>query len=190
MIVCKQYNNTESQHGDPDASMFSALKLFHDHAKHASWIFSASIGFVFAIATIAFKTEDNFIFRHMLLLIACIILFLTGYYFDKYIAEIVSRYFRLYVSSAVYSARVYRKCDCVEHPWLVDLVEISGEDIDSKAIVDSYIHNYKVLYAELFRSLSIVCMILGGIGIIFFCLFIWCHISNISIDHFLNMFID
>jgi hypothetical protein len=175
-----QENNSKMSEGDLSISrkeMTEHLGLFFTHVKYTMTLMFTM--FTASIATLGFglkefKESEQFV--SYLILASAIILILL-YFVAKYSESLVSRYYKLYVSSYVYAARLEEKYSNNSHPWLDEICSRVG-DIHNEDAVDKFINNEESDDNHSWHYYRNIILYLGRFSLILGILMLICFIWN------------
>ena len=146
--------------------MITTLELFFEHTKYTLNLMIAVVTAAAAIVAFCFGKDSTETLRVVAPKVAGYLLILIGPIASvSYL--LVHRYYKLYVTSYVYAARVHKKHACAAHPWFVDL-EARVVDLDSQDAVAAFIDSGRVgdghsgfFYSRLIILLGVAGVILG-----------------------------
>ncbi|MEZ5534980.1 MAG: hypothetical protein R3F02_05080 [Thiolinea sp.] len=146
--------------------MYKALELFHNHVKHTLSLMFTILTAVLAIFSFTIKEgviSTDYFFYVMLLGSALLALLFP---LSLLSSRITNRYYRLYVSSLFFSAKLHESIGLLHHPWFYSLKDVlretAGDKIDE--IIDERTNGKAhscFLYSMLIKSIGIVGLALG-----------------------------
>jgi hypothetical protein len=120
--------------------MTEHLTLFFTHVRYTLTLMLSM--FTSAIVSLGFGLKEFGSENHLVMyvILASSIILLVVFFVSQYATELVRRYYKLYVSSYVYAARLHDSCASEKHPWFTDIMNRVTDIHDSKA-VDEFIEN-------------------------------------------------
>ena len=148
--------------------MTDNLALFFTHVKYTMTLlltfFTAALA-ILGFGIKEFGEEEKYV--SWLILAASLILIMT-FMVGRYSENLVRRYYKLYVASYVYAARVHDKHSNESHPWLAEIIACVDDVHDDKSVKefmsegsdDSHSWHY---YQKMISSISWLSFIVGSL---------------------------
>ncbi len=144
--------------------MLTALGMFLEHLKYTVTLMTSIIAVALALASFGLREGE---YANLAVVVSSVLLFAV-LPISIVSTKIVRRYYKIYASNYIYSARLHKAAGAVpEHPWNQDLINCGFlEDIDSEDAVDKFIddecndekHSW-YFYKRLLAAFGICCTI-------------------------------
>lgn len=166
--------------------MTENLTLFFTHVKYTMTlmltVFTAALA-ILGFGIKEFNEQENFI--PWLILAASFILIMV-WVVGKYSESLVRRYYKLYVSSYVYAARVHDKHSVTNHPWLSE-IKSRVKDIYCEKAVEQFIegdadtdsHSW-YYYRKIIRYVGGISLFVGVLMLLCFLWYLQVSINQIN----------
>ena len=120
------------------SEMQVALNMFLEHIKYTVTLMSTVSAA--GAALVAFYLQQDQPMGSAILAIA-VVCFLLVSVLSFLSSRIVRRYYKIYASNYIYSARLHRAREpCIKHPWIEDLDNTGVTDIDSPNAVRDFMN--------------------------------------------------
>lgn len=147
--------------------MMDALNTFLSHVRYTITLMSAVLAG--GVAIVSYAIDHSLV----LVKIVGIAVLLILPVISEASAKIVRRYYKIYASNYIYSARLHIKHDGVPHPWVSDLREKQNLiDISDENAVEQFIEAHKsdekhswFYYKNFIRAFGVAGVISGVIAI-------------------------
>jgi len=150
------------------------LSLFFSHVKYTLTLMLSM--FTSAIALLGYGLKEFGSNTHFVpyLILASSIILIAVFFVSFYSKQLVERYYKLYISSYIYAARLHDRFAEEKHPWFTDIMK-RVKDIHAPEAVSQFMHGKDVednhswhYYQKFIANVGLLSLVIGVLMLICF----------------------